>query len=234
MPEIGRENEYKLLVNKLIEYFNSSTYSKIEVKLPPLIYAPEKVLLLKEILLKSGFKLSYTEINQSIELNRKFNLYRGAKHKLNLAEAYSLKFQLQSSLSTELIYKFLAESRTQSGYPVTITFQGLVNLLSELPERTFTSAVYNSEGIFLAIGIVLKLRKDYWYTLYLADNHGFRKLSPTTFLVRQIAKNAQFQGVKTLDLGISTEYGVANPGLMNFKESLGATQSEQFVFEYCR
>ena len=51
------------------------------------------------------------------------------------------------------------------------------------------------------------------------------------YLAYRIFEHYYKEGIKILDIGPSTEHGIPNYGLCNFKESIGCSVSSRFIFE---
>jgi hypothetical protein len=67
------------------------------------------------------------------------------------------------------------------------------------------------------------------YVFYLGEIEGVEKLSPVTLLVDHIYRYCQQAGIRLLDIGIATEHGEPNVGLIGYKRNLGCATSLKFT-----
>jgi hypothetical protein len=126
------------------------------------------------------------------------------------------------------VYDLIKSNRIWKNYPITTTYEWLNKLVQYFPEDYLLFGVFDDEMIAAAVAI--RINREILYTFYLGDVPRTRNVSPVVFLLDGIYNYSEQMGFKLLDLGISTDQGVLNFGLYNFKKNLGAMDSIRTVW----
>ena len=97
------------------------------------------------------------------------------------------------------------------------------------PGKYFAFVLRDRKKI-IASSIGVKVNSKILYYFLPADDPEYKKFSPTVLLIKEMYKFCKESNYHLLDLGIATAGGVANPGLIRFKENLGANSSLKLSF----
>lgn len=81
----------------------------------------------------------------------------------------------------------------------------------------------NKKGKDVAAAIVFCVNKDVYQVIYWGDIDGYSEERPMNLLAENVYEFYQQKGIQVLDIGPSTENGVPNYGLWDFKESIGVS-----------
>ena len=81
----------------------------------------------------------------------------------------------------------------------------------------------NKKGKDVAAAIVFCVNKDVYQVIYWGDIDGSSEEGPMNLLAENVYEFYQQKGIQVLDIGPSTENGVPNYGLCDFKESIGVS-----------
>ena len=81
----------------------------------------------------------------------------------------------------------------------------------------------NKKGKDVAAAIVFCVNKDVYQVINWGDIDGYSEERPMNLLAENVYEFYQQKGIQVLDIGSSTENGVPNYGLCDFKESIGVS-----------
>ncbi|GFI54142.1 hypothetical protein IMSAGC022_00753 [Alistipes sp.] len=105
-------------------------------------------------------------------------------------------------------------------------------------EQVKDTIAYISHDLFIldideeevASAIVFKVTDNINQVIYWGDLPGFADKRPMNLLAYTIYEYYWHLGLGFLDIGPSTMNGIPNYGLCDFKESIGCTTSNKFIF----
>jgi hypothetical protein len=202
----------------------------IEIKHWPSIFPLSE--LVQSSLLARGFRPFIRDINQSIKISKnRFSEIIRHNEKKKLAQCYKAGFFFRKE-GIEVLnsaYKLVVDSRERKFYPVTMSLRALQLSFKKAPENYLIFSIYDGK-ILIATAISVVINSSVLYNFYHADHADYRNFSPTVFLIEGIYKYCQATGYTILDLGISTDKGILNKGLFNFKRNVGCESSDKFTY----
>ncbi|MDR6194232.1 hypothetical protein [Siphonobacter sp. SORGH_AS_0500] len=133
-----------------------------------------------------------------------------------------------------IVHAFITAARERKQRPMTMSLETLFASVTQLP-NVFQVFTARFQGKLAALVVTVRINERILYTLYPADAAEFLDLSPLILVNAGLYQYCLTNQYQILDLGISTENGVRNEGLIRFKKNLGAITSEkhsyQFLFE---
>lgn len=227
-----------LFVEGIKKFANKKDFYNVYFTLPPEIYNAELVSTLSASLFSEGFKVKSIEINNYFDLTKYSDLETHLKqspHKVrkNYKRALKneLKFEEVEIEDFELAYDVIKVNREQMGYPLKISIhqmQDLINMDS-LKVRSF---VVRQQEKPIAAAIIFDVTKETSQVIYWGDILEYRNERPMDLLTLQIFDTYKKLGKKYLDIGPSSEDGVINVGLADFKKSIGCDTNIKAVFVY--
>jgi len=145
---------------------------------------------------------------------------------LNFALKNELNFKKLSVDTLPEAYELIKKAREDKNYPVTMSLEGLQNTFLRFPYNYNLFGVY-SDNRLVSASVCIKVSNEIMYNFYVGDDLNYRKHSPVVYLLAELFNWCKHKGYNILDLGISTDKGVLNKGLFNFKANLGAQHSEK-------
>ncbi len=183
--------------------------------------------------LNSGYAISAHELNYTVDINCTGLLERMQRNNQKRwrkcqREGFTV-IQESEIEGFHLSYITIAENRASKGYPISMTFEAIMQMKDLFPDKIFffTCRVNNTVA---AGAICIALNSKVLYVFYWGDKPGFEQHSPIAFLASGIYDFAFKNSYSLLDSGISTENGIPNYGLMRFKSALGFDPSLKLTF----
>ena len=224
------EHDLEKLLNSVITWSQKNNIRSIVIRQFPDIYAADCSRLLRTGLLNAGFKIQYEDITQVISTNKSgISPDTHKKRRIRQAVDDEYRFELLPVFYLEEAYSLIVEARRDKGYPVTMSLTELKRTFLQFPGEYLLFGVFNN-GRLIAASISIQVNNEILYTFYLGDSLKYRRHSPVTFLVAGIYDYCIEHQYKLLDLGTSTDKGIINHGLYNFKKTFGAIDSLKPTF----
>lgn len=228
--QAANKDSIKALVEKVLLYAMGHSIESVEIKCYPEIYAPQMAGLINDVLGESDFHLKYRDITQILYIDKDLNLDADRKRRIKGCIALEFKFMELGIESLPKAYDLFLQSRQKKGYPVTMKLADFFNEFRKFPLRYKLYGVLDRDQLIAASVVVFTNDKIIYY-FFSGDDLGYRKYSPITYLVYKLHRFAEKEGFRFIDLGISTDKGIMNQGLYNFKKSFGAVDSYKLTFE---
>jgi hypothetical protein len=230
IPGVVDRKNLKTLIEDALRYAKLHEMESVEIKCYPEIYAPEQVAVENDVLSEVGFNLKYKDTTQVLFINGELSLYPDRKRKIRECVGKNFRFQELTIESLPQAYDLFVQSRQSKGYPLTMKLTDFFDEFRKFPLQYKLYGVLDGDHI-IAASVVVLVNNQILYYFFSGDDLGYRKYSPTTFLVFNLYHLAVEKSFKFIDLGISTDRGVLNEGLYNFKKSFGAVDSFKLTFE---
>jgi hypothetical protein len=230
---------YASRIDKFIEslksYAASESIDAIEITLPPDIYHPTFNAKTVNSMFRNGFRVRSLEITNWVDLET----FDGQFSEQNSREYYrqSLRNGLQFRPAADdgermEAYRLVAQNRARFGRPIYMSFDDVMNTSALWPTDFFM--VTAADGTLVAAAILYRNRSDICYFLFAGDCPAGRPLRAMDHLFLYIWAHYKSLGFRYIDLGISTEDGHPNEGLLRFKESHNSVSSVRFTFFWRR
>lgn len=231
--EIMYINEIDCFLDSLKTLVSSSGYKGIELILPPDIYHPSFNAKTISSLFRNDFKLLTLDITNWVDLEN----FSGSFRQKNSREYY--RQAIRNGLSFDFVsrvdekkeaYSLISENRAKFGRPIFMSFNDIQEAAKLWPVDFFK--VRNTDGIMVASAIFYRSHPEICYAVFWGDNETGRPLRAMDFLSFNLWTYYKDLGYKYIDLGISTERGIPNEGLLRFKESHDSVSSLRYKFSY--
>jgi len=184
-------------------------------------------------MVRNEFVPSLPEITNWIELEK----FKGEFSQKNSREYYrqalrnGLRFeQVTEDSDKEEAYNIISDNRTKFGRPIYMSLEDILNTGKLWPVDFFK--VFTRDNGACAAAIFYRSRSDIAYAAFWGDDETGRQLRAMDFLAYQLISFYQALNFSYLDMGISTEKGEPNEGLLRFKESHEANSSLRFKFDW--
>ncbi|MEM9338181.1 MAG: GNAT family N-acetyltransferase [Bacteroidota bacterium] len=219
---------------KIIEDFEtvkSDLQSKGIVKLmlnhPAPIYPGFDDTWLKE----AGFKKTYHEINQHIELNdfSTSTLHKMQQRKLDSLIKKGFQFRMLPDEELATIHQFIEVCRKTQGLEINISLE-LLEKLFQATQAYDLFGVYRN-GKISAACIAVRVSNEVAYYYLPATSPLFRSQSPMVLLMKGMIDHYSDNGFRQFDLGISSIKGNPQETLRIFKNRMGAVETPKTSWE---
>lgn len=224
IEKIVEEDQFRSFVNAVKKDLKKRNIKQLVIHHPSKIY---NGFISTTILEKSGFSITYADINQHIALasNWPENLHKMQKRKLQSLKESGFEFRKMESSELETAHQFISACRQVQGLTINIEWEQL----QKLSEKT---NAYESFGVFRdnklsAVCITVKVSNEVAYYYLPATSPTFRTESPMVMLIEGMVNHYMEKGYKTFDMGVSSLLGKPQDSLIMFKERMGATKTEK-------
>ena len=125
------------------------------------------------------------------------------------------------------VYETIRINRLALGVEPSISLEGLKLLFSNFPsEYSLFIGSVKDEIAVAAVVVQNSFRQD--YVFFWADTLKYRHLSPVVAMCDYLGQSTREKGLSFLDLGAAQIDGVDIPGLVRFKQNLGAIPSDKY------
>lgn len=217
----------------LIKYAQSLN-KKLKLTTPPPIYGTSINAKIINALMRMGVMPQYIDLNYHYDISRfkQYETYisRNARKNLHNAQNQGFEFtQLNSNNDEDIAraYSVIKANREGRGYPLRMTLNDVINTSKIIPADFF---VVSKNDIDIAAGQVFHVTDSIAQVVYWGDKPGFSEMRPMNYLSYKIFEHYNDCGTSILDIGPSTENGIPNYGLCEFKENLGCEISLKHTF----
>ena len=225
--------EVDSFVDSLKEYIESQGLSGIDITLPPYIYHLTFNEKLVNALIRSGLNFKLPDITNWVNLKQfqeKFS-QKNSKEYLRQAVRNALSFHLVDEREEQVeIYDIISSNRARFGRPIYMTFKDIEDTGALWPVDFFK--VTTADKQMVASAIFYRSHPEICFALFWGDTEQGRPLRAMDFLTFHLWTHYKRLGFQYIDLGISTEAGHPNEGLLRFKESHEATSSLKYTFSW--
>jgi hypothetical protein len=184
--------------------------------------------LLQQALLTRGFVVEQAELNFHIDVGTRHadgyaaSLKKEARKALHRAQGLGLDFSLLDDPATwDEAFTVLRANRESKGRPMNLDLDELRRLAAAFGDRIRMVVLRHGDAVVAA---ALLYRADPGREVVVRwGDHGHElPHSPMYLLAERVVDLVGSEGATRLDLGISTDGGVPNPGLVQFKRAVGA------------
>jgi hypothetical protein len=174
-----------------------------------------------------GFETIQCDLNQSLEIDS-----RSLSERMNYGNLKRLRKCNRDGLiakqlpHTDLpqVYETLFINRSSKGNSMSMTLTQLQVMIDTLPENVVLFGCPDG-GQLAAAAFCLRLSPSVLYVFYWGHRPEYASQSPVVALADFIYQYAREHGYKILDVGTSTIDRELNFGLLDFKRSLGFSES---------
>ncbi|QHT66567.1 GNAT family N-acetyltransferase [Rhodocytophaga rosea] len=219
-------------IQTINQYAVNRGVTEIHIKSYPFCYAPEPATHLTASLTREGYQISLTELNYHIPITlTPFESLLHASEKRRLKKCIGHGFVFAEELDPDLsaIYQMVKDTRLKGGFPISLSYTDFEQLFLRFPGIYQVFTVKDSNRI-IALTVTVRINQDILYNFYPADDPEYRHFSPAVLLMKGVYEHGQEQQYSILDLGIATDQGEPNYGLIRFKRFIGGKSSLKLSF----
>lgn len=214
------------IIASLTTYLDSFK-KEIRLTLSPLFYDSKYMTLLLNCFLRNNFKIEYIDVNHYIDIeNISIDSYidtltSNARRNLRIANDLNLSFKKAvSEIEIRKAYEIISINRSIKGYPLKLTYEQLYKTLAKIGGDVFLVSENDS---FISAAFIFNINVNNKHLIYWGDIPETSETKSMNFLAYKLIDYYKSKNIQFLDLGPSSENGVPNYGLSNFKESIGAS-----------
>lgn len=190
---------------------------------------------LLNVLLRNGYRVAYQDLNFSMGLDfEDMDAYISllpANGRKNLKCALNENLQLrrcEEIQEKKRAYEIIRENRTWKGYPLRMAWEQVEETIAIVPHDFY---IVSKDNQAVAAAMIYRVAEDAAQVIYWGDVPGVAPLRPMNYLAYRLAEHYKHIGMRHLDIGPSTEAGIPNYGLCDFKSSIGCCIQPKFTLE---
>ena len=204
----------------------------LSITLPPTFYSEGVINTWYAVMISHGWKCQCADINFAINLQQMDEEYMSKisyNARKNLKKALKLEMSIKECLSIEEkkeAYEIIQRNREYKGYPLRMTEEQVLRTIEVVPAHVYM--VSDSEK--LAAALVYDVTSKVSQVIYWGDVPECQGKNAINYLSYELVDIYLKRGMHYLDIGPSTENGVPNYGLCNFKDSIGCERAVKFSF----
>ena len=206
----------------------------IRIALPPQIYAHNLTTSCVNVLSRHA-RLHHVDLDYYFPLH-KFGSYadvldRNARNKLRQAEMNAFVFvavERDDADGIRRAYDVIRRNRAEHGYPLRMSLEDVEATIKIIPADFF---LLRYEGEDVAAAQIFHVADGIAQVIYWGDLRAYSHLRTMNYLAYRIFEYYSHECLRVLDIGPSTEDGIPNYGLCDFKTGIGCDVVPKFVFE---
>ena len=224
-------NEIDESIQVLDDYLIEKKIRYIKFVLPPLCYNVSFISKLINSFSRNGYTISSIDLNHVFKtslFNEKYMdiIHGNARNKLKLALKQNFVFQKTEDIG--LVYGIISKNRQVRGFPLRMTLEQVEETIQTVKYDAFVVALNQD---YIASALVYHVANKIVQVIYWGDIPEFSIMKTMNFLSYKVFEFYKNTGIEIIDIGTSTENGIPNYGLCDFKESIGCSVESKFIFE---
>lgn len=204
----------------------------ISITLAPAFYDAE--MLPKEHAVLGNFAdKTVLDINYHYPLSRydDFEAHLSRAARKNFHNAMRQGFEFEKTDDVARAYAVIKANRESKGYPLAMSLEQVQATVAPAGPVKADFFVMCKDGDDVAAAMVYHAAPGIAQVIYWGDAPGFSAMRPMNALPFFLLGHYRREGFEIVDIGPSSTNGVPNPGLCDFKESLGCLPSVKPTFK---
>lgn len=220
---------------ELLEKYAFGNNLSVKITLPPSIY--DSCFISKQVALfmRSRFQVQYVDLNYHFETeyfaDYEQRIDRSARKNLHHSFKQEFSFRHLTPVDPTVVkrvYEIIRANREGKGYPLRMTLQNVLDTI-QIIKADFFVLSYGEKDI--AAAQVFHVAENVVQVIYWGDIPGYAELRAMNFLAYRIFEYYASTGVKIVDIGPSSENGIPNYGLCEFKENIGCSVTLKYTYK---
>lgn len=227
---------YGEAVEQLIKFAKNISVKKISITFPPFFYFNREISYWVNACINKGGKIVRWDLNYALDLMEiqecgynKCMEYNGRKNlRLSHERGCSIR-ECTDSNDIKECYKVIKENRESKGYPLRMTFEQVEWTRAQAQGKWFCVECENEK---IASAVVFPVTAKIAQVIYWGNVPGSEEKKPINALAEFLVTYYTNKGFEYLDIGPSTDQGIPNYGLIDFKESIGCRTDSKVTVEF--
>jgi hypothetical protein len=220
----------------LLRDYGSKKSKSTKLSLPPLCYNLSQSTEFANALSHFG-SVEYIDVNYYFDIAKFIDyediIERNARKNLHKSLSEDFEFSHFTNHDVEGVeraFEVIRCNRAEHGYPLRMSLDDVLHTIENIIQADFF--VLTHEGVDVAAAQVFHVAEGVAQVIYWGDLKEYSQLRTMNLLSYRIFEYYyKAKEIKLLDIGPSTENGVPNVGLCDFKESIGCSTSPKFCFK---
>lgn len=218
----------------LTDFARTNHFNGIRYTMPPLFYQETFLNKVLNVLPRKGFRIGTLDINYQFRLSRlteqyEAGIWHNARKNIRIAREQGYSFHKANTLEEkQAAYEVIRENRQQRGFPLRMTWEQVAATIELIPADFFL--LRNAENQHVAAAVVFHVTPQIVQVIYWGDIPAFATGKPMNLLSYEVFRFYRDAGFLYADIGPSTEDGIPNYGLCEFKEGIGCELNPKTTF----
>lgn len=218
-------------VEQLNEFAKKRHLKSVMFRMPPSFYDDTHISQVQNALLGHGYQIETCDLNYQYILQKTslFEQHLRRNARKNLAVAYRKNYHFihcETEQQRKRAYEVIAENRKRKGYPLRMTYEQVASTVQYTSADFFIAQL---EAVDVAAAVVFQVDEQIYQVIYWGDIAGYSEYKPMNYISAKVYEYYAERNIKFLDIGPSTEDGVPNFGLCDFKQSIGCESSTKLT-----
>lgn len=240
-PDLVRDRETARHVEALIEHAISALRAtgvrRMRVTAKPVSYSRNEVYV-QHAFLQQGLTIAQSELSYSIDVggfrsraDYRLALKSPARRAVRHSDGQPYDYgEATTESEWAAAYELIRSNRAAKGYHLALSLEYILRLRADFGER-IRFFLLRHAGQPVASALLYRLRPDIELVEYWGDSHNLDR-SPMNRIAEEVCVRAIEEGVRLVELGgVPTIDGSPDEGLIQFKQSIGATAELRLTFE---
>ncbi len=220
----------------LEQYFDSIGIRKAMIVFPPSFYDHTVTETWINVLFNQGWRAEYIDLNFGFHIPEVIVDYENKikyNARKNLRIAYKAQLGFRKCMTNDEkkeAYEVIRQNRLGKGYPLKMTLEQVLAAIEVVPSDMYL-VTHGEKSI--AAALVYEVTQKAAQVIYWGDIPGYSDKKTINFLSYELLKVYEQKGFEYLDIGPSTEFGLPNYGLCDFKDSIGCERTTKIRMSKC-
>jgi hypothetical protein len=229
-----RVADFQDAVAALLEWAREKSLAGISITLPPSIYGEDVVSKTAVAFFNAGFALQTVDLNFAYDLASHDERYAEvidikARQKLRGSQKEDFRMCIAASgADFAEAYEIIRRNREHRGFPLKLTLKDLIKTAEVISSKAFI--LRGAAGTGVAAAICFLTQPQIAQVIYWGNLPETAQTSPMNNLAWQLFNFYKREGMRFVDTGTSTDEGIPNLGLSDFKQSIGCATSNKLTF----
>lgn len=227
---------YGEAIDQIINYAKSIRVKKICITFPPFFYFKREISYWLNACIGYGGVVARWDLNYALDLttikNQEYSkclTYNGRKNLRLSHERGCCVRECVDAHDIEESYEIIKKNRQSKGYPLRMTFEQVEWTRKHINGKWFCVEWENEK---VASAVVFPVTSQIAQVIYWGNLPGSEEKKPINALAEFLVEFYIQLGFKYLDIGPSTDQGIPNYGLIDFKESIGCQTDSKVTVKF--
>lgn len=226
-------SDFSGAVQALDAFGKDAGYSGITITLPPFLYHEDHITKALNSFVQNGYSIDKVDLNQHLAMEDFPVSYlecidSKARQKTKAGLSQGLVFSVsEGEQYLDTAFSIITANREYKGHPIRMTLGDLYETSKLIKILGFTLST--KEGDPIAAAVCYEVSTSILHVVFWGNLPGTDDFKPMNVMAYKLIEYCKLQGYTHMDIGISTDNGVPNFGLSDFKQSIGCRATPKFT-----
>ena len=220
-------------LSALDSYCVEQKIQELNLTLPPTFYGENILNSWASAFINHGFCIRSLDLNYQFRLEKfnGYNSYLESSIKNQFKKAISNDFSFVECKSFEdrlAAYSVIQQNKLENNYPLKLTFDQVQDTMKIIKADFFL--VKDKDGNDVAAAMIFRVTNTVAQIIYWGHLDKYSKLYPMNYMAYKVFEYYYNLNYEWVDIGPSSEDGIPNFGLCDFKQNIGCDISLKYSF----